>query len=265
MIIKPRPFRDRFILPDKQRGFLLNPARFAVGGSAGYAATVIADGPLGYWKLDETSGTVAADSSGNSRNGTIGSSVVKNSGVALRRGGNSMTFAAAANNAINIPDSAAIRLSSTTTFSLEAWIKHTGTGGAGLQGILTKWNNESNGWIDYGLYLNPGTTVGAVGRYTTSGSNSFTVGSANTSLSTIYHLVYVRNGSTNIIYLNGAQSATNTTGSTSTYGGLTAPLYIGSDPAFPGSYGYAGQISDVAIYNKVLTASQVLAHYNAGL
>ncbi|HEV8535092.1 MAG TPA: S8 family serine peptidase, partial [Candidatus Limnocylindria bacterium] len=42
---------------------------------AGYPAQVLADQPIGYWRLDETSGTVAADSSGNGRSGTIDAGV----------------------------------------------------------------------------------------------------------------------------------------------------------------------------------------------
>src|SRR5262245_55709309 len=42
-------------------------------GAASYPATVLADGPVAYYRLEETSGTTgtpAADSSGNGRDGT---------------------------------------------------------------------------------------------------------------------------------------------------------------------------------------------------
>lgn len=35
-----------------------------------YRGVVLADGPYAYWPLNETGGTVAADLSGNNRNGT---------------------------------------------------------------------------------------------------------------------------------------------------------------------------------------------------
>lgn len=35
-----------------------------------YLSEVLADSPLGYWRLDETSGTTLADSSGNSETGS---------------------------------------------------------------------------------------------------------------------------------------------------------------------------------------------------
>ena len=42
-------------------------------GTVGALETaILALSPIGYWKLDETGGTTAADSSGNGRNGTYG-------------------------------------------------------------------------------------------------------------------------------------------------------------------------------------------------
>jgi hypothetical protein len=38
--------------------------------AADYQDAVLADGPLSYWRLDETSGTVAQDATANDRDGT---------------------------------------------------------------------------------------------------------------------------------------------------------------------------------------------------
>ena len=52
----------------------LSPAQIAAHASAShdtdYDAAVLADSPVAFWKLDEASGTVAADSSGNGNTGT---------------------------------------------------------------------------------------------------------------------------------------------------------------------------------------------------
>lgn len=46
-------------------------AHHVLGGTSNsYPTEVLADAPALYWKFDETSGTVAVDSSGNARNGT---------------------------------------------------------------------------------------------------------------------------------------------------------------------------------------------------
>src|SRR5262245_61963391 len=39
-------------------------------GAASYPATVLADGPVAYYRMEELSGTTATDSSGNSRDGS---------------------------------------------------------------------------------------------------------------------------------------------------------------------------------------------------
>ena len=57
-------------------------------------------GLLGWWKLDETSGTVAADSSGNGRDGTV-------NGTATWNGGQGFTFSggsSSSGNYIKLPD-----------------------------------------------------------------------------------------------------------------------------------------------------------------
>ena len=43
----------------------------ALADAAAYATAVLADGPIGYWKLDETSGTSAADASTSTNDGTF--------------------------------------------------------------------------------------------------------------------------------------------------------------------------------------------------
>ena len=64
------------------------------------ATAATSDGLVGWWKLDETSGTVAADSSGHGRDGTV-------SGAATWDGGDGFTFsggASSAGNAVRLPD-----------------------------------------------------------------------------------------------------------------------------------------------------------------
>lgn len=53
-----------------------------VVGVSGYAAIVLADAPLGYWRLGEPSGAIMTDSSGNGRNGTyVGSPGLATAGL----------------------------------------------------------------------------------------------------------------------------------------------------------------------------------------
>jgi hypothetical protein len=72
---------------------------------------------VGWWKLDETTGTVAADSSGNNRNGTV-------QGTASWNAGDGFTFAGGANgtgNSIKLPDNLLAGLDQVTV-DLDVWV-----------------------------------------------------------------------------------------------------------------------------------------------
>ena len=62
------------------------------GGGASYAATVLADAPVGYWRLGEASGTSAADEIG-AHNGTyVGSPTLGVTGIPGSAGNTAMTL-----------------------------------------------------------------------------------------------------------------------------------------------------------------------------
>jgi hypothetical protein len=78
---------------------------------------------------------------------------------------------------------------------------------------------------------------------------------------TTYHVVGTYDGTTQRLYINGAQSV-----SAALTGAITAntnALYIGSWNG--SSEFYRGTADEVAVYSTALTASQVLSHYNAGI
>lgn len=51
---------------------LLNPFRFLSAAPSGYAAQIASLSPIAYWTMDEPTGSVMNDSSGNGRHGTYG-------------------------------------------------------------------------------------------------------------------------------------------------------------------------------------------------
>ena len=79
---------------------------------------------VGWWKLDETTGTVAADSSGNGRNGTV-------TGAASWNGGDGFTFSGGSNssgNAITLPNDLLSGLVDVTV-DFDVWVDPTLTSG----------------------------------------------------------------------------------------------------------------------------------------
>lgn len=79
---------------------------------------------VGWWKLDETTGTVAADSSGNGRNGTV-------TGAATWNAGDGFTFSGGTNssgNAITLPNNLLSGLEDVTV-DFDVWVDPSLTSG----------------------------------------------------------------------------------------------------------------------------------------
>jgi hypothetical protein len=75
-----------------------------------------------------------------------------------------------------------------------------------------------------------------------------------------HYLVFIRNGSTHIIYGDGISNTLTTTVST---GNLTSSsLFIAKQPEGGGSF-LNGSIAQVQIYNRALSATEVQQNYNA--
>lgn len=82
----------------------------------------ITKGLVAWWKLDETSGTVIADSSGNGLNGTLGSGL--RASVFSGPVGNCLTGLQASNQIVTVPNNALMNLPG--DFTLSGWVLPSG-------------------------------------------------------------------------------------------------------------------------------------------
>src|SRR5439155_18610034 len=78
------------------------------GGGSTYGSTILADNPTAYWRLDEASGSSAADSKG-SNTGTYSSGVTKNQGGATADGDAAVDLNGTSGY-ISVPDASPLRL-----------------------------------------------------------------------------------------------------------------------------------------------------------
>jgi hypothetical protein len=89
-----------------------------------YRQIVLADHPLAYWRLDETKGSIARDSSGHHYDGVIGSHVKKGAPGLIADAPTSMEFSGAdqsrGSQDVRVGGTHAFEL--TNTLSVEAWI-----------------------------------------------------------------------------------------------------------------------------------------------
>jgi len=208
-----------------------------------------ADRPVGWWRLGETSGTTAVDQTGGSA-GTYAGGYTLNQPSLLATDLVDRAVAFNGSSArVSVPSSTTLQL--TNRISLEAWIKPTSLPVSGaFRSVLTKAESYSlqfNGPRMEFTIIQSGTR-----RRLQAPSGAIVAGGT-------YHVVGTFDGATQRLYINGAQVASAAlSGSAST---TTRALIVGSwDGA---SELFAGAIDEPAVYNTVLSASQVAAHYRA--
>jgi hypothetical protein len=235
----------------------MQPIRFlAISLSMAGAAFAqdLTTGLVGHWELDETSGTVASDASGNGNHGThVNGPVVSTDIPALisHFSDRSLVFAAAADTSVTVPDSASLSIAGSITIS--AWIKPT-VDATIQQGIVEKWT-AATGSAGYFLRLSSGECV-TFCLLQAPGTAEITTTPRTVPLNVWTHVagVYDSGAQTLKIYVNGAVDPTTGTGSGPVDG--AGPLMIGNAQ---GSNQFTGLIDDVRVYARALTDADVAA------
>lgn len=224
----------------------------AAGSHRAHGATywqkVLATRPtsiVGAWALNETSGTVATDASGNGNHGTY-SGVLLNG--AIHPDGLSAPRWDGVNDAVTIPSSSNLN---PTQITICAWVQADDTGY--WRGIVSKTDAATWG-TGYGLFFSSDQSLtGFVGSYGSGLSATFAINDW-------VHLCYTRDSTTQTLYQNGSIISSAAAAGVSV---ATDDLYIGLQSG--GRYWW-GAIARVAIWNEALSASEIsdLATINSG-
>lgn len=238
-----------------------------------YQGVIEADGPYGWWRLADYSlqSTGAVDSSGNGFTGTWKGtpheteSLIVDGPGAITCNGKDDTGSSSADGVV-IP-SAVIAAAPVT---VECWV-NTGKHGTNLSFICGQTHVVSSTFVaDFVLGMNNsnGTPffacqVGGINVTVTGGSAIHDTG--------VRHLVGTIDSSRNVrLYVDGVLAAGPSTGGATTTINASgsfriAKTPIGSDPGAGSSYKpYDGDICEVAVYERALSAAEVLEHYTAG-
>jgi hypothetical protein len=212
-----------------------------------YAQAVLADKPLGYWRLDETAGSAClADSSGHALSGTAsaGGLTFGEPGAPLGDDDTALAFDGQSGY-VSLGDPASLQ---PNQLSVEAWINTTHPGGIIVRKRLYGYDLALTGagQPTFGI-----DDINAV-SYTATGPASVADGKW-------HYLVGTYNGGQVCLYVDGTQAACQP----------AAAIYyqpdaiaIGRDGGAADAY-FNGAIDDVAIYGTALSAAQVQAHYSA--
>ena len=221
-------------------------------GSANYASTVQADAPIAWWRLGETSGTVASDQAGGNP-GTYGAGATLGVPGALTGDTNTAVDMAGAvgQRPVLVPHSASLDLGN-GPFTLEAWARRDAVGS--IDTIL-----------DYGYDTSPGGPalefVGdKIGLWQNGIGNIAEEGGTTTDLAW-HHYAATWDGVTGKVYKDGILVSGATT--PRTLSNQAGPVLIGANR--DAGEEFDGRIDEVAIYRSVLDANRIAAHYSAGL
>jgi hypothetical protein len=227
--------------------------------SAPYAAAVLADHPIGYWRLGETGGTVAFDSIGGN-NGVYNSVTLSRPGYNPLDTNTAAGFGPSINSYVgSVPIDFAT--AGNAAFSVEAWVK--GNAQTTDAGIVTK--GTGAGGEQFNLDTGAG---GHAFRFFVRDANSGAAHLANGNTGpngNWRHVVGVCNEAAGLVvlYVDGVSNAS---GAITPGNGLLSsanPLTMGSRQSGTTAYDdqFVGTLDEVAIYNYVLTPAQVQAHY----
>ena len=221
--------------------------------TAAYAADdTTPQGLVAWYKLDETSGTVAADSSPSARNATVEGTVAWNGGVGFNfAGGN-----ASAGNAIKLPNNVMTGLNSITV-SADVLVDNAATATTFIYGL----GNTANGTSGTGYLFTgsmPYQTKSTLTSYT---AEKYVAKSTNLTKNIWKHISYTQTGTVGTLYEDGVQVGQNTamTITPAQIGnGTTTRNYIGRSN-FPGDPSFRGKVRDFRIYDRALSTAEVAA------
>ncbi len=216
-----------------------------------YTGTSSAAGPVAAWGFNEGAGTTSADATGNGStatlvNGPTWSAGKHGSGLTLDGTNDYLSFAGTSHDI------------SGTNLTLSMWINPGSVSGDSV--VLGKfWNTTmTSPYYQYGIELSGGRPNLQIG--TASGTVVATMDTA-LALNQWTYLTIVWNGSQALFYTNGTLVSTKTLNATITARGNA--LRLGSDNN--NQQYFKGQLDDVRIYNRALTAADVQTDMNTGL
>jgi hypothetical protein len=216
-----------------------------------YRDAVIADTPVSYWRLDDAD-TSATDQMGR-HDGTYGGTCVH--GVSGALVGDSNTAVQFDGSSCKVILPSAFVFPALAPFSVEAWTAQPVL----ISGYRIVWaesTRDVNGPIDGYNVVDSSTGV-----YVERAINKSTSLTARTMhpFGEFVHLVAVYDGASVVMYVNAVPTAA--VADTRVMPTYSAAALIGADSV--GNY-FSGTIDEVAVYDHVLTADQVMAHYKLG-
>lgn len=220
-----------------------------------YSSEVLADSPLGYWRL--SSGARTTDSSGNSKTLTQnGTGITDANGILASDPANGAAKFPGSGDTLSSAD-ASFQFTGTSAFSVELLLNPLDLDGTFRRAIGM---SDDGSGTQNGYTVQYHSTAGVyVGRYSSGSVLSRNVKPSSWLNSTIIHIVMTYDGTNITLYLDGAQQG-------QTADNRSIGAYAGNFGIGAGQFGgtaSAGIIDEVAIYGSALSQNRITAHYDA--
>jgi hypothetical protein len=239
-------------------GVLSSPANLTLltPPTGSYAEQVVTNGPLAYWRLNETSGTVAYDYAGGN-DGTITNAVTQGAtGLAapafpgMEAANTGYNFDGASGSVL-IGNPASLNFIGQIT--MVAWVRPTDT--VGLRNIICHGHQTSPTNAETGLRINAGSYT----AWSWDGSVEANAPVPPEDIGNWVHLAGTYDGIAWRLYRNGVQVAATPGTSGAKIAGAVG-WAIGARGTGTERF-FSGDIDEVAIYNKALSATAIAAMY----
>lgn len=199
---------------------------------------------VAWYRLDETSGTTATDSSGNGNDGTYVNSPTLNVTGAFGTS-TAVTFLSTSSQRVTLPNDL---LAGATAVSCGFWLKLTAATFRTVASISYSYPNS-------GIVIRTSNAAATISVFTDNGSETETKSVTTLSTGTWYHVCVVCDGTT-VIYIDGVSDKTQASRPFSISSGIAS--YIG---AMNTTNYMSGTLDDVRFYSRALSSDDVSALY----
>lgn len=236
------------MLPQDQLATMLRPPAPIL---LRYPDEVVIDGAVAYWRLGESAGTAAADTTGNGRAGVLSGAVVLGTAGALvaNMPADLDTAATFTGGQLSVAHHSSLSFDAEQDFSLEWWLRSTQSAGFPASVV----DKSAGGVFPYRLRLVSG---GAIEAARSDGTSTPALTSAPLTDDAWHYVVFFKSGATLGLHVDAGPATT--VADTTTAAGTTVPLVIGSAAL-------AASLDEVAVYPSALSADLRSRHWNAGL
>ncbi len=219
-----------------------------------YGAAVYNAQPDLFWRLSETTGSVATDASVLNNTGTLSGGYTRLQAGALV--GQSTNYSVRLNGSTGLLASTA-QFSDPSVYSEELWFKTSTTNGGKLigfgdaaTGLSSNYDRhvymETDGRLTFGVWTGVANTITTTAAYN---NNAW------------HHLVATQGPDGMKLYVDGVLRGTNPQTDQQAYTGYWR---VGGDNTWGPQPWFAGNVDEVAVYSSVLTPTQVAQHYALG-